>query len=149
MVRRLLIMSCSSRKHKVVGTVRAWDLYDGVAFRLVKKLQREGKFPEDVDILILSARYGLISPTEEIEFYDQQMTHTTACEQVQHNVLTLQHILSVRNYREVFMVAGSTYLEALRPFAAWVPVGVKVTVASGGIGEKLQKMKRWLEVGTQ
>ncbi|MFQ6090229.1 MAG: hypothetical protein ACE5LD_02175 [Candidatus Bipolaricaulia bacterium] len=40
MERKLLILSCSQRKHKVEGKVRAWDLYDGVNFRVLKEIGR-------------------------------------------------------------------------------------------------------------
>lgn len=141
-------MSCSSRKHRAKGRVQAWELYDGVVFRLVKKLQREGRFPEDVDILILSARYGLIRPTEEIEFYDQRMTSKIACKKAESNGLLLRCILNTGNYREVFIVAGRVYLSALKPFESWLPEDIKLVIADGGIGQKLRQTKNWLEVGT-
>ncbi len=143
-VHRLLILSCSARKHQVAGEVAAWDLYDGVAFRVLKQLQKEGRFPEDVDILILSARYGLIRPHDKITFYDQRMNRRIAEHQAPHNCALLRRMMSAGKYTEVFVNVGRTYLLALHPFATWVSPSVKIVVAAGGIGRKLRQMKQWL-----
>lgn len=52
----LLVLACSARKREVSDAVPAWHLYDGVMYRVVKKLEREGKMPKHIDILILSAK---------------------------------------------------------------------------------------------
>jgi hypothetical protein len=142
--RSLLILSCSSRKHEVTGNVAAWDLYDGVAFRVVKRAQRERWFPQNVDILILSAQYGLIRPTQKIAFYDRRMTHTLALAQATRNCKFLERFLQTGGYVEVFVNAGQTYLTALQPIKAWLPNGTALTIAGGGIGMKMQQMKAWL-----
>ena len=142
--KHLLILACSSRKHTIMGDVTAWDLYDGIAFRGVKKAQRETWFPNDVDILILSAKHGLIHPTRKITFYDQQMTRVLAACQAVHNCAFLRRFLRTRSYMEVFVNAGQTYLTALQPIETWLPHGITLTVASGGIGRKMQQMKAWL-----
>ena len=91
---RLLILSCSARKHAVTGKVAAWDLYDGVAFRVVKRLQRDGRFPDNVDILILSAQHGLIRPYHKISFHDLRMTKELASQQAPHDRSILMRIPS-------------------------------------------------------
>lgn len=142
--RYLLILGCSARKRFTKGKVAAWDLYDGVAFRVVKRLEREGRLPDNVEILILSARYGLIRPKTKIEFYDQRMTPELARCQASYNCVFLRRLLKRGRYQEVFVVAGRTYLAALKPFEAWLPSGVQLSMAGGGIGQKLRKMKSWV-----
>lgn len=61
--KNLLIISCSQRKKKLRGKVKAWDLYDGVIFRMLKKTERENGLPKNLDILILSAKHGFIRPS--------------------------------------------------------------------------------------
>lgn len=68
-----LLLACSKRKRIVSGSVPALDLYDGGAYRLVRKLRRERGLPDGLYILILSARYGLLKAEESIEQYDQLM----------------------------------------------------------------------------
>jgi Peroxide stress protein YaaA len=142
--RRVLILSCSARKYALSGTVLAWDLYDGVAFRVVKRLQREGLFPGDVEILILSAQYGLIRPHDKISFYDLRMTKELAAQQAMRNSVILHKVLSNGNYREMLVIAGKTYLPALDPFMAWLQGNITLVIAEGGIGLKLQQLKAWL-----
>jgi cytoplasmic iron level regulating protein YaaA (DUF328/UPF0246 family) len=142
--RRFLILSCSARKHAVTGKVAAWDLYDGMAFRVVKRLEREGQFPDDVDILILSAQHGLIRPHHKISFYDLRMTKELASQQAARNRSILRAALCDNKHREVFVMAGKKYLAALVPITTWLPMGVTLTMAEGGIGRKLQRLKAWL-----
>lgn len=142
--RRLLILSCSARKCAIKGKAAAWDLYDGVAFRMLKRLQRERRFPENVDILILSAQHGLIRPNRKIAFYNLRMDQELAARQAPRNIRFLRAFLDSGCYREVFVFAGQTYLAALRPVEGWLPADVTLTVAAGGIGRKMQQAKRWL-----
>jgi hypothetical protein len=44
---RLLVLSCSARKHRTPHPVPAWYRYDGVLFRLCKRLEADRRFPED------------------------------------------------------------------------------------------------------
>ena len=50
----LLIMSCSKTK-KHLENVPAIELYDGQAYRVMRK-----RSPENLEILIISAQYGII-----------------------------------------------------------------------------------------
>ena len=59
-----LLLACSKRKRTWVGSVPALDLYDGGAYRVVRKLRRERGLPANLHILILSARYGLLGAEE-------------------------------------------------------------------------------------
>jgi hypothetical protein len=97
-----------------------------------------------VDILILSARHGLIRPTRKIEFYDQRMTPEIAARQAARNRALLRRVLQTGRYAAVFINAGQAYLAALQPAEAWLCNGVALRLAEGGIGRKLQRMKQWL-----
>ena len=71
MNRSLLIISCSSRKINTLGSMPAFERYDGQSYRIICKAIREGCFPTNLDILIISAKFGLLRWDEEIEDYDQ------------------------------------------------------------------------------
>jgi hypothetical protein len=141
---RLLIMSCSARKFNAAGQVPAWTLYDGVAFRVVKRLQREMRFPADVKIVIISALHGLISPDDSIELYDLKMTPARALELSQSCRRALSLITTEDNYVEVFASVGSNYLMAIEPVTDWLPQGARLITPPGGIGLKLRALKNWL-----
>jgi hypothetical protein len=157
--RRLLILSCSDRKNDVAPdspqqlfgfmttrrarSLAAWEIYAGVAFQVVKRCQREGTFPPDIDIVILSAKYGLITPEREITYYDLKMTRELAARQREANVRLLGEMLSAKSYREIFLMMGRTYLQALEPLDEWRG-GVKIIHEPADIGVMLGKLKAWL-----
>lgn len=157
--RRLLILSCSDRKNDVAPdtpqqlfgfmttrrarSLAAWDVYAGVAFQVVKRCQREAAFPHDVDVLILSAKYGLITPDHEITYYDLKMTPELAARQREANVRRLNETMAGARYREVFLMMGRTYLGALEPLDDW-STGSSVIHKPEGIGIMLACLKSWL-----
>jgi len=77
-LRFLLIISCSGRKDKTEGRISAIDRYDGVYYKVIKKLRREDKLPENLDIVIISAKYGFLKPDDLIENYDMRMDEERA-----------------------------------------------------------------------
>lgn len=157
--RRLLILSCSDRKNDAAPdapqqlfgfmttrrarSLDAWDVYAGVAFRVVKRRQREAAFPRDVDVLILSAKYGLITPEHEINYYDLKMTPEPAARRREANVRRLKGTMAGARYTEVFLMMGRTYLAALEPLDDW-GTGSTVIHRPGGIGIMLACLKSWL-----
>ena len=68
----ILLIACSAKKWPLRPRVRvpARNLYAGTLTRLALELAAvKGWEP-----LILSAKYGIIKPTERIEWYDQKLT---------------------------------------------------------------------------
>lgn len=146
----LLIISCSQRKVGTDGLVPAIDRYDGPTYRCLRKFRDtnlDNRFPNNLRILILSAKFGLIHPETEIPAYDLKMT-TERAEEIRHEVkLDLYHCLhfykiAYGGMDQVFINLGKTYRQTLDGFH-W---GTLSTMeASGGIGLKTQQMKAWLE----
>jgi hypothetical protein len=143
-MRQLLILACSARKKPSGATVPAWDLYDGVAFRVVKGIQRQEQLPEEVDIQILSAEHGLIPTIYRIASYERKMTPTRAMQLQSQVVGSLKEKLSSGDYQEVFIFAGNIYLAAMKPFVSWCPTSIRLTIAQGRIGQKLRQLKAWI-----
>jgi len=141
--KRLLIIACSARKRQLNGLVSAWNTYDGVTYRVLKKLQCENCCLNDVDILIVSAKYGLIKPSTLIEYYDTKMQFDIAARQAPNNVAMLKRLCESKNYHEVFINVGRLYLEALQPIDSWLNQS-ELVIAKGGIGQRISQMKRWI-----
>lgn len=126
------------------GPLPAWDLYDGVLFRVCKKAQREGRWPDDVDVRILSAEYRLIRPETVIAPYNRKLDKNTA------DVLRSAFLQGGSNSipealtgcREIYIAAGGLYRDAIRPN---VPRDINVIDGSGEIGRMQQKLKAWLD----
>jgi cytoplasmic iron level regulating protein YaaA (DUF328/UPF0246 family) len=142
--RYLLIMACSQRKRPDPGLLPAIERYDGVNFRVLEKAKREGNWPQNLDILILSAKYGLIASKTPIENYDFKMTVTQALAFQGQVSAGLDSYLRSISYSEIFINLGVTYLTALKLSKELVNQSNKIYYATGGIGEKMSKMKRWL-----
>ena len=65
---RLLIMSCSKSKRNDGG--KAINVYDGPAYKMLRKYNKRNK---DIDVKIISAKYALIDKNDLIESYDYKM----------------------------------------------------------------------------
>lgn len=137
----LLIISCSKRKNKIEGKIKAWDLYDGVVFRVLKKFERERGLPKNLDILILSAKYGFIKPYELIEYYDYHINQTSDRRSF---LSSLKKHIKTNAPVSVFVCLGKDYLKALEGFETLFPVGTKFLYANGSIGLKMSQLKKWI-----
>ncbi|MFN3385045.1 MAG: DUF6884 domain-containing protein [Candidatus Thermochlorobacter sp.] len=141
-MRRLLLLSCSERKHSGGGYLPARERYDGVSFRVLKKLEREHAFPKDLDVLILSAKYGLIPAETLIGYYDQKMTRKRATVLAPSVSEKLDSVLRQKKYSEIFINLGKHYLVALQ-LSHELPKHY-VRYAAGGIGSRMKQMKQWI-----
>lgn len=138
----LLILSCSQRKLDTPEPIYAMYRYDGPTYQTLRKLRREGHFPLDLDVLIISARYGLLGLRETIHTYNQRMTAERADELRPYVQESLKKMIASQQYRQVFINLGKIYMRTLEGFN-W---GLCSTLeATGGIGQKTSQMKAWLE----
>ena len=135
----LLILPCSKQK-KPVSKAPALELYDSPFYRVVRKAK-----PPNLDILILSAKYGLISSNESISYYDQMMTAERAEELASEIIMKLEKSLRYGSYDEIFINLGKTYMLALDDGKNMLDE-YNVYWASGQIGERSHQLKTWLQM---
>lgn len=140
MSRRLLLIACSNRKVQTRELLPAIQRYDGVTYRVIRKAMREGYFPPNVDIKILSAEFGLIDAETRIPYYDRRMDRRRAYELKSQVLSTLQVYLEGNQDSEVYIDLGKDYLPAIEGIG-----GIdKIVFAKGRIGERLARLKIWL-----
>ncbi|RKU10866.1 peroxide stress protein YaaA [Candidatus Poribacteria bacterium] len=139
----LLLISCSQRKITSEAPLPAIERYDGPVYRCLRKYRDTfGGFPDNLDILIISALYRLIECRDLICNYDERMTDQRAAKLLPQVQELLQWYVNYHKYDQVFINLGKTYMQTLDGFH-W---GTTPTMeASGGIGLKTQQMKAWLE----
>lgn len=142
--RYLLLLSCSKRKVSSSRPMPALSLYDGVNFRIIRKLKREGKLPKQLDILILSAKYGLIRSGCRIRPYDLRMTEGIAARLGGQVRAVLSTAIRRDVYRRLFVNCGVDYQAALPKSLVGNRSYPVVTFASGGIGRRMSQMKMWI-----
>ena len=136
----LLIVACSAKKKQVPGCLPAIELYDGVNFRVLRKFLDEHGWPAGLCIKVLSAKYGLIDVTDLIETYDQRFKANDA---TRNRSGVLRKLRSVGQPKSIFVNLGKDYLPAIEGIERLFP-GRKIIYAEGGIGMKMQAMRKWL-----
>ena len=142
--RRLLILSCSQRKHPSPEPLPAIDRYNGPLFFVLRRFLRECPLQAKLlDVYILSAKYGLIPADFPTALYDRKMNTSRAVE-LQSQVATVFSDILRDNYTSICFVLGQTYLKAFEGTQDLVPTHTEPIVAYGPIGKKQAQLKKWL-----
>lgn len=131
----LLLQSCSASKREVEDALPAFEVYSGYFYKILGKSIRNDEFRPDVDIAILSAKYGILDPDDEIQYYDQRMNHERASEL---NSLVLDAIakrVNSADYKRIVINLGQEYQKAIAGLSTRVEVPIS-KIPGGGIGEK-------------
>lgn len=116
------------------------NVYNGYYFKIIKKALNEGSFNNKIDICILSAKYGLLHPSDEITSYDYKMNRERA-QQLHDDVVTeLEHKFSTQNYQRLIVNLGQPYEEAVSGIDN--RISSEVVRLSGGLGERGAQLKR-------
>jgi hypothetical protein len=141
MTRSLLIIACSQRKVLGLAAGAAWDVYDGVVYRVLKKrLGPRNNWPAWFDLLIVSAKYGIIRPGRTIQSYDLAMP---VGGRQGRWAGALRRLISGDDYRFVHVNLGRAYQRAVGNVAGLFP-NAEVTAASGGIGQRAAQTAAWV-----
>lgn len=138
---RLLILSCSQRKNPYPLPMPAIQRYDGPFFRAVRR--QRCSIPS-VEAYILSARFGLLHGSDEIPWYDHRLTRSEQQELSAAIGSRLKTLADPARFTEAFVCAGRDYTEVLGPHLEDLRAAVPVTLAAGGLGEKLTRLAGWL-----
>ena len=144
MKKHLIIISCSDKKNIQPGLLPAIQRYKGAWYGVINKLKREGNLPDNLDILIISAKYDLINSDMQIEYYDQKMDYTRARELNETILRKLENIISKASYESILINLGSTYMAAISGLERIVPNTIKTLLLKGRIGERKRDMKEWI-----
>lgn len=142
----LLIQSCSATKKLVDTAVPAIDLYDGYFFRIIKKAMREGRFSPNIDILILSAKHGVVEPDDVIDHYDRRMNRERAKELNADVVKDVSCKAKENSYDKVWINMGKEYESALDDIEENLDVAVE-RIEGDGIGVKGKRLKELVSTG--
>jgi cytoplasmic iron level regulating protein YaaA (DUF328/UPF0246 family) len=142
--KHLLILACSNRKRPDPALLPAIDRYTGVNYIVIQKARRDGYLPANLDILILSAKYGILHSNDLVPPYNLKMTsrQAKALQVEASNALDLH--LSNNYYSALFINLGRTYFTALACSQQLPHLYSSTTFAYGGIGQRMAQMKRWL-----
>lgn len=143
--RRLLVLARPARKRPGGGLLPAIHRYDGPAFRVLRAFLAGAADPPDV--LVLSARYGLIAAAREIPDYDRRLTPGDADAERPDVLRALGEALARTDYTEVALCLGRAYRRAVAGHGDVVPAGTAVAFLTGGQGTRLRNLRAWLRGG--
>jgi len=136
----LLIQSCSATKEPVDTPVPALDLYDGYFFRIIKKAVRANRFQSELDIIIISAKHGVVEPDDHIGYYDQEMDTERANELNDEIIDAIASKVVEHEYEKVWVNLGKDYMPAMDGIDEAVDVPV-LHIEGSGIGMKGKQLK--------
>lgn len=136
--KRLLVISCTDSKREV-SNAPAIETYDGPTFRILRKY-----LTPNIDVLIISAKYGIINSGFLISSYNQKMTSKRALELRPSITAALKEALTSGRFNDVFFELGKRYQQSLDiDFSGYS--GVHIEFDAGTIGVRLHNLKTWLE----
>ena len=142
--RRLLILSCSQRKHASHELLPAIDRYNGPLFFVLRRFLREcPRQARLLDVYILSAAYGLIPMNFLTTLYERKMDVSRIIE-LQPQITTVFSGIRLDNYISICFVLGKTYLKALEGLRDQVLADTGSIVAYGPMGKRQTQLKKWL-----
>jgi hypothetical protein len=145
---RVLILACSDTKRQDKGQVPAVELYNGPAFKVLRK-----SGSADI-VLILSAKYGLIPADTPIAAYDTCMDAARAVElstdpqALRDAAETIAAATAGRQVSEIHFFGGKLYRNVVLEYSRAGLLPAEFTWDSRDIGYKLKTLKEWLERST-
>ncbi|HEX6290924.1 MAG TPA: hypothetical protein VFZ66_17195 [Herpetosiphonaceae bacterium] len=140
---RLLLIACSQSKRPDPGLLPARARYTGGAYQILNKAEREGvPLPQ---VLILSAEFGFLRPTDPIPDYDRRMTAQRVLEiestlRAQWTQIVVPMLAGITS---TLVVMGYQYRSTLIRADALLDLPGLV-IAQGGLGTQRQQLTRWL-----
>lgn len=146
--RHLLLISCSKTKNRQLRNNEEVKLpaikgYDGKIFLTLRKAFREG-LGHNVDVLIISAKYGLLEATDEISYYEERMTKQKAAE-LRDRVLSKLKLIVTNggDYKKIFVMLGKAYFEAISGLSTLIDIPIDI-IKMEKIGKAQQKLRNLL-----
>jgi cytoplasmic iron level regulating protein YaaA (DUF328/UPF0246 family) len=119
------------------------ERYDGYFFRIINKAVDDGALREDVDIVILSAEFGLLDTDEPIPMYDREMTSHRADELREEVIDALTTRVRDGQYDEVVINMAKEYERAIKGIDSKLDIEI-TRIDGGGIGEKGHTLKHFI-----
>ena len=135
-MRKLFLLACSGTK--LDKPARAKDLYIGQAFKLAMLSAEKA----DADVLILSAKHGVVHPDQILEPYDCSLLRRSTSWRTEWAKNTAKQLSKYKD-RPTTILAGKFYASAATGFS-----NKSTPLAGLGIGQQLSVLSK-MSKGTE
>ena len=142
----LLVISCSKKKDELlkVRPMKAMDAYHGPMFQVINKAKRENRWNSNIELGIISAKYGFLRDKDLIEYYDKKMSRKLALLHRQQILTKIKEWHSEENFSLIYILMGKMYLESVENLENIIKTEIKIESMQGlGIGQ--QKLFNFIE----
>lgn len=135
-MKTLAILGCTKSKH--TGVMEARRLYEkSNLFRLSKAFCKKNKF----HYIIISAKYGLIHPNQEICDYNETFDSKKKIKEMSKIIIPGLKKL-IKNYDRIVVLTGEKYIETFRPL---IDNKFSFPLKCLPIGKRMQWLKKEVE----
>ena len=151
---KLIVMSCCGKKRSEDAQLAAIDRYDGPMWQTLRaKLAalpyaRAAISMRELQIMVLSAKFGLVSAHITMPDYDVRLAQRRAQELLRDPTFDLQHLGFLVGHADAVLFAGGDLYRGTMWRAAGVPVAhvAKISETTGaGIGVQRAELAAWLD----
>lgn len=140
---RLIVLECTAPSHFGPDPQSAWEHYRNASLRILRCALRRGRWPADLDVVLISTRYGLITPDTIVDG-SPALSSLRSRNQLQHAAhRSLLRLLEARPYRAI-LVLSMEAPSPIRPNPAWYPGQLEIQVAAGSERARLECLCTWL-----
>jgi cytoplasmic iron level regulating protein YaaA (DUF328/UPF0246 family) len=142
----LLIISCGRKKALELHEMKlpAFKSYKGPMFQVLAKAKREGRWSSNIYLGIISAKYGFLRSTDEIEYYDKRMTPELSKQLNKQVIKEIKEWYIEEKFNLIYVLMGTDYLKAVDGLKHHLSTEI-IIENMGGLGVGQRKLKNFLD----
>ncbi len=127
---RLIIIPDSANVNNAlkVRNLPAIEAYEGALHEEIRRSKAEGKFPFDLDVLILTPHYGFKKLGDRVGLYRERMTLERARELRKSAAEFLLEYVQKNSISKVYIMLSENYIEAIAGFDGYVDIPIEYIV---------------------
>lgn len=129
-MKRLVIIPDSANVSNAlkVRNLPAVEAYEGAIYEEIRRSKAEGRFPFDLDVLILTPCYGFKKLSDPVGLYRERMTLERAQGLRENAVEFLLEYVQRNSISKVYVMLSENYIEAIAGFDGYVDIPIEYIV---------------------
>lgn len=130
------LVICSCTKNKLDHPATVGEMYRSQILTQIKQFQQSNGY----DLIFISSKYGILSPTQIIEPYNQKLSSNKSIEELQTKLKSQIGIL--KHYHRIIIIMGEKYEKAIIPFVKSLNAEVFKLSKPNGIFDYKKNLKK-------